>query len=324
MGYGALVRIAQSLLTLLAMSVLVFVAIYLIGNPIELLVPPQANQAEMARAAQALGLDQPLPVQYLHFLGQALKGDLGRSFTSNAPALTVIFERMPATLELALAAALIAVGLGIPLGLWSAFADGHPASRATLGLATLGFSMPTFWIALLLVMVFSVQLEWLPSGGRDASATLLGWRTSLASWQGLAHLAMPACSLALFKLALIIRVTYAATIDTLRLDHVRQARARGLSPARILWAHVLKNIGAPLLNVIGLEFGALVAFSVVTETVFAWPGMGRLLIDAINTLDRPVIVAYLLLTVVLFTLINLAVDIACLAIDPRLREARGR
>ncbi len=324
MGYSALVRIVQSLVTLLAMSILVFVAVYLIGNPIELLVPPQASESEMARAAQALGLDQPLPLQYLHFLGQALQGDMGRSFTSNAPALTVILERMPATLELAIAAALIATGLGIPLGLLSALHEGSRTSRLTLGLATLGFAMPTFWIALLLVMVFSVQLEWLPSGGRDASGTVFGLGTSFGSWRGLAHLAMPACSLALFKLALIIRVTHAATRDTLRLDHVRQAHARGLSGVRILTAHVLKNISAPLLNVIGLEFGALVAFSVVTETVFAWPGMGRLLIDAINTLDRPVIVAYLLLTVALFTLINLTVDVVCLAIDPRLRQAPNR
>jgi peptide/nickel transport system permease protein len=318
------IRLVQGLGTLVAMSVIVFVAVYLIGSPAELLVPPQASQAEAAQIASALGLDQPLPVQYLRFIERALAGDLGRSFITSTPALALIAERLPATLELACAAALLAVGLGIPLGLWSALRPQGRAPRLTLLAANLGYSMPTFWTALLLVMLFSVHLEWLPAGGRDAHATLLGVHTSFASLTGLAHLALPASSLALFKLSLIVRVTHAAARDALGADHVRHARARGLTDHRILTAHVLSVIAAPLLAVIGLEFGSLVAFSVVTESVFAWPGAGRLLIDAIANLDRPVIVAYLLATVVLFTLINLAADLAAIGLDPRLRREAGR
>ncbi len=317
----AAARLLQSLLVLLTMSAVVFAGVYLIGNPLDMLIPPQASELERAQAGHALGLDQSLITQYLLFLQHALEGNLGRSFFSNSPALGLILDRLPATIELALSAALIAVGLGVPIGIGCAWYAQRFGTRVLLGLATLGFSVPTFWVGLLLIMLFSVQLQWLPSGGRDASGHLFGIATSFGSWRGLSHLLLPAISLALFKLALLIRLTYAATREVLQQDFILAARARGVALPRLLGVHVLRNIGVSLTQVIGLEFGALVAFSIVTESVFAWPGMGKLLIDAINSLDRPVVVAYLLVTVTLFTAINLVVDLIALVLDPRLRRA---
>ena len=312
-------RLLQSLLALFAMSLLVFLGVYAIGNPVDILISPQADQAEIARATAALGLDRPLAEQYWVFLRQAAAGDLGRSFAFNVPAIQLILERMPATLELAVTAMLIAIGLGIPLGLWAGLAPDSIAGKTIMTGSILGFSLPTFWVGLMLIMLFSVGLGWLPSNGRGPTVELLGMPVSFLSREGLAHLLLPAANLALFKLALIIRLTRAGTREALLQDYVRFARAKGLSETRVIGVHVLKNILVPVVTVIGLEFGSVVAFAVVTESVFAWPGMGKLLIDSINMLDRPVIVAYLCIIVTLFTLINLAVDIVYSLLDPRVR-----
>lgn len=314
-------RLMQSVVVLLAMSALVFVSVYAIGNPVDILINPNADQEDIARAIQSLGLDRPLWEQYLVFLKQAAAGDLGRSFAFNVPAIQLIIERMPATLELAVTAMLIAILLGIPLGLWAGLKPHSLAGRTIMTGSILGFSLPTFWVGLLLIMIFSVYLGWLPASGRGPTRELLGVPVSFLSWSGIAHLIMPATNLALFRLALMIRLTRAGTREALLQDYVKFARAKGLSNARVVGVHVLRNILIPIVTVIGLEFGSVIAFGVVTETIFAWPGMGKLLIDSIAILDRPVIVAYLLVIVTLFILINLAVDVAYGALDPRVRVA---
>src|SRR3989454_12654009 len=299
-------RVLQSFGALAVMSLLVFAAVYAVGNPMDILVNPQSDQDEIARATAALGLDRPLLEQYFIFIKQASTGDLGRSFAFNAPAIGLILERMPATLELATAAMLIAVLLGIPLGLWAGLKPRSAAGRSIMAGSILGFSLPTFWVGLMLIMVFSVMLGWLPSNGRGPTTLLLGIPVSFLSVEGWRHLIMPATNLALFKLALLIRLTPAGTREALLQDYVKFARAKGLTNARVIGVHVLRNILIPIVTVIGLEFGSVIAFAIVTETVFAWPGMGKLLIDSINLLDRPGIVAYLLIIVTFFIAINLA------------------
>ena len=317
----ALRRLLQSLIVLFIMSALVFAGVYAIGNPIDILINPQADQAEIAAATAALGLDQPLWRQYWSFIAGTFAGDLGKSFSANIPAVQLIFERMPATLELALTAMVIAVTLGIPLGLIAGLKPDSWTGRIIMAGSILGFSLPTFWVGLLLIMVFSVWLGWLPPTGRGETVTLLGVPVSFLTWDGLRHLFMPALNLALFNLSLLIRLTRAGTREALSQDYVRFARAKGLSMERVMRIHVLKNIMIPIVTVTGLEFGSLIAFAIVTETIFAWPGMGKLLIDSINVLDRPVIVAYLLIIVLLFVIINLMVDLTYSALDPRVRLA---
>ncbi|HUH95381.1 MAG TPA: ABC transporter permease [Casimicrobiaceae bacterium] len=314
-------RSIQAIVVLLVMSLIVFVGVYAIGNPVDILINPQADQQERERAIAALGLNRPLWAQYAAFVSGALHGDLGRSFVHGTSALRLIVERMPATLELALAAMLIAVVLGIPLGLWAGVKPSSVAGRAIMAGSILGFSLPTFWVGLMLIMVFSVMLGWLPSNGRGPTTDLLGVPVSFLSVEGWRHLILPAVNLALFKLALLIRLTRAGTREALTQDYVRFARAKGLTRRRVIGVHVLRNILIPIVTVIGLEFGSVIAFAIVTETVFAWPGMGKLLIDSINLLDRPVIVAYLLTVVTLFVAINLLVDLLYSALDPRVRLA---
>jgi len=301
------------------MSLLVFVGVYAVGNPIDILINPQADQQDRERAIQALGLDKPLWAQYLSFLNGAVHGDLGRSFVHSTSALGLILERMPATLELALAAMLIAIVLGIPLGLWAGLRPNGFAGRTIMAGSILGFSLPTFWVGLMLIMVFSVILGWLPSNGRGPTTDLLGVPVSFLSLEGWRHLIMPATNLALFNLALMIRLTRSGAREALLQDYVKFARAKGLTNTRVIGVHVLRNILIPIVTVIGLQFGSLIAFAIVTESVFAWPGMGKLLIDSINLLDRPVIVAYLLVIVTFFIVINLAVDVLYSALDPRVR-----
>jgi peptide/nickel transport system permease protein len=318
-------RSLQSVVVLFAMSLLVFVGVYAVGNPVDILINPQADQIERERAIAALGLDKPLPEQYGSFVAGALRGDLGRSFVHSTPALSLILERMPATLELAFAAMLIAIVLGIPLGLWAGLRPRSVAGRTIMAGSILGFSLPTFWVGLMLIMVFSVMLGWLPSNGRGPTTLVFGLvPVSFLSFEGLRHLILPATNLALFKLALLIRLTRAGAREALLQDYVKFARAKGLSNRRVIGVHVLRNILIPIVTVIGLEFGSVIAFAIVTESVFAWPGMGKLLIDSINVLDRPVIVAYLLVIVFLFIVINLVVDVLYSALDPRVRLSEGR
>jgi peptide/nickel transport system permease protein len=316
-------RLAASAVLLLVMSLLVFVGVYAIGNPVDLLISPEADQAEMERVVAALGLDKPLWQQYLIFLERALSGDLGRSFAFNTPAIELILSRMPATLELALAAMLIAIALGIPLGLYAGLAPDSVVAKSIMAGSILGFSLPTFWVGLMLIMLFSVHLGWLPSTGRGGTVELFGVQWSVFTSDGLRHLAMPAFNLALFKLSLLIRLTRASTREALLQDYVKFARAKGLRMRRVVGVHVLKNIMIPIVTVIGLEFGSVLAFSIVTETIFAWPGMGKLLIDSIQVLDRPVVVAYLLVIVFVFVFINLVVDLVYSALDPRVRLGHG-
>lgn len=315
----------QSVLVLLLMSLLVFVGVYAIGNPVDVLISPDADQLERARTIAAFGLDKPLWEQYFIFIRNALAGDMGRSFAFSTPAMTLIFERMPATMELAVVAILIAIGLGIPLGLWAGLRPNSVAGKGIMAVSILGFSLPTFWVGLMLIMVFAVQLGWLPSSGRGSTTLLLGVPVSFLSVDGLRHLLMPALNLALFNIALVIRLTRAGAQEALLQDYVKYARAKGLTNHRIVGVHVLKNILIPIVTVIALQFGSIIAFAIVTESVFAWPGMGKLIIDSIRVLDRPVIVAYLMLIVVIFILLNLVVDVVYSLLDPRIRlsEAKG-
>ncbi len=313
-------RLGQSLLVIVVMATLVFVGVYALGNPIDILISPEADQIERERAIERLGLDQPLWMQFGLFVKAALAGDLGRSFVHGVPAIDLILNRMPATLELAFVALLLAVGLGIPLGLvaglapkslfgrehhdrldhrllaaeFLARADADPAvrGRASRSCRQAGAARPAGCSA---------------SSGRCSRST------------GLRHLILPALTLAIYKASLVIRLAYAGTREALLQDFVRFARAKGLRPMRIIGVHVLKIILIPVVTVIGLELGSMIAFAVVTETVFAWPGMGKLLIDSIYRLDRPVIVAYLIVIVVMFVLINLVVDVIYTLLDPRVR-----
>jgi peptide/nickel transport system permease protein len=316
-------RLLQSAVVLLVMSLLVFAGVFAVGNPVDILINPQADQQEIARATAALGLDRPLAEQYFVFLEHAAAGDLGKSFAFNVPAIGLILERMPATLELATAAMLIATAFGIPLGLWAGLKPDSASGKTITAGSILGFSLPTFWVGLMLIMVFSVQLGWLPSAGRGPTTSFLGVQVSFLSLEGWRHLILPAANLALFNLALVIRLARAGTRETMLQDYVRFARAKGLTEAHIVGMHVLKNVLIPIVTLIGLEFGSVIAFAVVTESIFAWPGMGKLLIDSINTLDRPVIVAYLCIVVALFVLINLVVDLLYSWLDPRVRLAEA-
>lgn len=314
-------RLIQSTGVLFVMSLLVFFGVYAIGNPVDILVNPNADQQDIARAIAELGLDQPLYLQYWHFLTSALSGDLGRSFSTGIPALELIFQRMPATLELAAASMAIAIVLGIPLGLYAGLRPDSKIAKGIMAGSILGFSLPTFWVGLMLIMVFSVWLGWLPPTGRGDTVELFGVPVSFLTLDGWTHLLLPATNLALFNLALLIRLTRAGTREVMVQDYIRFARAKGLSDSRIIGVHVLKNIMIPIVTIVGLEFGSVIAFAVVTESIFAWPGMGKLLIDSINQLDRPVIVAYVLLIVLMFVLINLVVDVLYSLLDPRIRLA---
>ena len=312
-------RLMQSGLVLFLMSLVVFVGVFAIGNPIDMLINPEADQEDIEAAIRALGLDRPLWEQYLYFLGTDMRGDLGNRFIFNEPAHQLILERMPATLELAVSAMVIAIVLGIPLGMLAGMYPESILGRSIMAGSILGFSLPTFWVGLLLIMLFAVELGWLPSTGRGETVEVLGLHVSFLTWDGLTHLFMPALNLALFKMSLVIRLARAGVRENMQLDYVKFARAKGLSSARVILVHVTKNIMIPIVTVLGLELGSVIAFAVVTETIFAWPGMGKLIIDSIDLLDRPVIVAYLMITVLMFIIINLIVDLVYCVLDPRIR-----
>ena len=318
-------RLGQSLLAVIAMAVLVFIGVYFIGNPVDVLINPEATQAQIAATTERMGLDKPLYQQFGIFVVNLLHGDLGTSFVYGRPALDIILERLPATMELAIVALILSVGIGVPLGVWAGLRPNGVAGRTIMAGSILGFSLPNFWQGMLLILVFSVLLGWLPAGGRGETTEFLGMQVSFLTWDGLSHLILPALNLALFKMSLIIRLARANTREVALQDYVKFARAKGLSPRRVVLVHILKNIMIPVVTIIGLELGSMVAFAIVTETVFAWPGMGKLLIDSINLLDRPVIVAYLMLTVLIIVTINLVVDVIYSLLDPRIRlsEMKG-
>ena len=309
----------QAGVVVLLMSFLVFSGVFLVGDPVDILISDEADEEDRERAIAGLGLDKPFHMQYLLFLRSALRGDLGESFIFEEPALLLIVERMPATMELALFALLIAVVIGIPLGMLAGFRPESITAKTIMSGSILGFSLPSFWVGIMMMVLFAVHLGWLPSTGRGPTSEWFGIEVSFTSWKGISYLLMPAINLSLFKLALVIRLARAGTREVVHQDYIKFARAKGLSGRRIVLVHVLKNILIPVVTVLGLEFGGLVAFSIVTETVFAWPGMGKLLIDSIGMLDRPVIVAYLMIIVFLFVIINLVVDVLYSILDPRVR-----
>jgi peptide/nickel transport system permease protein len=312
-------RLMQSVIVVFVMSLIVFLGVNVVGDPVDMLISPDASQAEIEAVVRSFGLDRPIWEQYWRFLTGAVSGDFGKSFIHGTPALKLILERMPATMELAITALVMAVVLGIPLGLYAGLKPDANSSRAIMAGSILGFSLPTFWVGLMLIMIFAVMLGWLPSTGRGPTAELLGIQSSIFTLEGLKYVLLPALNLALLKISLVIRLTRAGTREAIHQDYIKFARAKGLSTRRIIGLHLLKNIMIPVVTVLGLEFGSLIAFSVVTETIFAWPGMGKLLIDSIQQLDRPVIVAYLIIIVLFFVFINLVVDVLYSILDPRVR-----
>lgn len=312
-------RFAQAILVIVVMMVLVFFGVNVVGDPIWMLISPEMDQDAIAKTAAALGLDKPIIEQFFYFVKGLFQGDLGRSFVHGDPAIQLILSRMGATMELAVVALLMAIVFGLPLGMYSGLYPDRRSSRMIMSGSILGFSLPTFWVGLMLIVLFAVMLGWLPASGRGETVSVFGFETSLLTLNGWQHIALPAFNLALLKISLMIRLARAGTREAMLMDYVKFARAKGLKESTIIRVHVLKNILIPIVTVLGLEFGSLVAFSVVTETIFSWPGMGKLLLEAIQRLDRPVIVAYVMVVVVLFVAINLIVDLLYSVLDPRVR-----
>lgn len=316
-------RFLQAVVVMAVMSVIVFVGVYAIGNPVDIVIPPDATQEIRAEAIRKLGLDRPLWEQYWIFATNALQGDFGRSFVYNIPVLQLIGSRLPATLELVLISVVSATVFGVSLGIYAGYKPDSWVSKTIMALSVLGFSVPSFWVGLILILTFAVSLGWLPAGGRGDTVTVLGIPWSFLTLDGLAHIALPAINLALFKLAMMIRLARAGTREIMLTDTIKFARAAGLSEATILRRHLLKLISIPIVTVFGLELGSTLAFAIVTETIFSWPGLGKLIIDSITLLDRPVMVAYLILIAFLFVTINLLVDIVYAGLDPRLRRGKA-
>ena len=311
-------RCVQSVLVLWLMSVIVFAGIYIVGDPTAMMIPDSVTPEMREQMVAALGLDRSAFQQYLDFVGKLVHGSLGRSFVTGLPVGDMIGSRLTATMELAVAAMLIAVVIGLPLGLAAGLYPEQAIGRLITMLSSIGFSLPTFWVGLMLIMVFSVQLGWLPSNGRGPTRELLGLQVSFLSWGGLQYRLLPALNLAIFNAAMIIRLTRSSTREAMLMDYVKFARAKGVRQVRLVGVHVLKNILIPIITVIGINFGGIIAFSVVTETIFGWPGMGKLLIDSINALDRPVVLGYLMFVVLMYLLINLVVDLLYSVLDPRI------
>jgi peptide/nickel transport system permease protein len=312
-------RLMQSVVVIIVMSMIVFTGVFAIGDPVELLIAEDATEEDVALARQQMGLDKPIWQQYGIFVGNALSGDLGKSFVFRTPALDLLAQRLPATFELTIVALLLSIGIGVPLGIYAGLYPESLFARGIMSVSILGFSLPSFWVGLMLIMVFGVMLGWLPTTGRGDTVDVFGVPISILTWDGFIHILLPALNLSLLKMALIIRLTRAGMREVLLTDYVKFARAKGLRTRRVVGVHAMKNILIPLVTVVGLEFGDLLAGSIVTETVFAWPGIGRLVVSSIGLLDRPVIVAYMLVIVTLFIVINLAVDIIYSLVDPRVR-----
>ena len=309
-------RISHAVIVLLAVSLAVFFVMYKAGDPVELLLPPDATQAQVEEMREHLGLNDPFFVQYGMFLKNAASGDVGKSFIYGQPALSVVMERLPATLELATFAMILVVVLGIPLGILAAVKPDTLLSKTIMFFSLAGISVPTFWMGMILVLLFSVTWGWLPSSGR---AELMPF-ASFFSVEGLKHMILPGATLCLFQLALILRLTKSGMMEVLLQDYIKLARAKGLPRRVIILVHALKNTLIPVVTVIGIQFGELIAFTIVTETIFAWPGTGKLIIDSIQNLDRPVVVAYLMVVAFIFVFINFMVDILYTFIDPRIHS----
>ena len=303
---------------LLVVSIIVFVMTSVIGNPVYNMLPQDASEAQIQQVVKQLGLDKPIYVQYWIFLKNALRGEFGRSYTHFVPALGLIISKFPATIEIVFVAMTLTVVLGISLGVFAGAKPKSKISKLIMFGSLAGISLPSFFMGMVYIFVFAVTLHWLPVSGRGEIGTLLGIKTSLATLNGWRHIILPSLTLALLNIATIIRLVRAGMMETMRQDYIKFARAKGVASRKVLYGHALKNILIPVVTIFGLQLGELIAFTTITETIFAWPGMGKLLIDSITSLDRPIISAYLLFVAVLFVVINFVVDILYTFIDPRI------
>lgn len=314
-------RLGQSAILLLIMSVLVFAGMYVISDPVAVMAGEDATEADRLALAAALGLDRPLPVQYLTFLGNILRGDFGTSFVYGRPVLELIFERLPATLEVVFLAMVLGLAFGIPMGIYSGLNRKKPATKLISMVTTIGYSIPNFWQALLFILIFAVWLRVLPATGRGPTTEFLGMQLSLLNPEGLRYMLLPAANLGVALICMQTRLARSGTQEVMYQDYMMFARAKGIAPPRLIGRHLLRNILIPIVTITALELGTLIAFSTVTETVFSWPGIGKLLLDAIYRSDRPVVVAYMILITLMFVLINLVADIIYAILDPRIRYA---
>ncbi len=312
-------RLLQAVVVMLAVAFIAFMLFQYVGDPVTSLLGQDATQDQRDQLRKDLGLDQAFPVQFSRFVGNAVQGEFGLSLRQGRKVSALIAERFPATLELALAAAVIALAAGIPLGVYAALRRGRFGSQLVMTLSLLGVSLPTFLIGILLILFFSVTLKWLPSFGRGDTVQFGNWSTGLLTVDGWKHLVLPAVTLSVFQLALILRLVRAEMLEVLRTDYVKFARARGLQNSAVYFGHALKNTLVPVITITGLQLGSLIAFAIITETVFQWPGMGFLFIQAVQFADIPVMAAYLCLIALIFVIVNLVVDLLYFAVDPRLR-----
>jgi peptide/nickel transport system permease protein len=316
-------RLLQAVIVMLTVGFIAFMLFQYVGDPVNSLLGQDATQEQRLQLRKDLGLDDAFPVQFAHFVGNALQGEFGLSLRQGRKVSSLIVERFPATLELALAAAVLALGVGVPLGVYAALRRGRFGSQLVMMLSLLGVSLPTFLIGILLILVFAVLLKVLPSFGRGDTVAFGSWTTGLLTVDGWRHLVLPAITLSVFQLALIMRLVRAEMLEVLRSDYVKFARARGLTDRAVYFGHALKNTLVPVITITGLQLGSLIAFAIITETVFQWPGMGFLFIQAVQFADVPVMAAYLCLIALIFVLVNLVVDLLYFAVDPRLRMERA-
>ena len=312
-------RLAQAVIVMLAVAFIAFMLFQYVGDPVTNLLGQDATEEQRTSLRRDLGLDQAFPLQFAKFVGNAVQGEFGLSLRQGRKVSALINERLPATLELAVMAGVIALCCGIPLGVYAALRRGRASSQVLMMASLLGVSLPTFLIGILLILVFSVQLKWLPSFGRGDVLAFGSWTTGLLTVDGLRHLLLPAVTLSVFQLTLIMRLVRSEMLEVLRSDYIRFARARGLTNRSVYFGHALKNTLVPVITITGLQLGSLIAFAIITETVFQWPGMGLLFIQAVQFADIPVMAAYLCLISFIFVTINLLVDLLYFAVDPRLR-----
>jgi peptide/nickel transport system permease protein len=317
-------RLAQAVLVMLTVAFIAFMLFQYVGDPVTNILGQDATPEQRVQLRKDLGLDSPFPVQFAAFVGNAAQGEFGLSLRQGRKVSTLIVERLPATLELSLFAALLALVAGIPLGVYSALRRGTFGSQLVMTISLLGVSLPTFLIGILLILFFSVQLKVLPSFGRGDVVQLGSWTTGLLTADGWRHIVLPGITLAVFQLTLIMRLVRAEMLEVLRTDYVKFAKARGLSDRAVHFRHALKNTLVPVITITGLQLGALIAFAIITETVFQWPGMGLLFIQAVQFADIPVMAAYLCLIALIFVAINLVVDLLYFVVDPRLRIERAQ
>ncbi|WP_424971023.1 ABC transporter permease [Dinoroseobacter sp. S76] len=316
-------RVVQSLVVLLIVGLVAFSMFRFVGDPIDNLLGQERTLEDIERLRAQLGLDDPFLVQYWNFLSRAFQGDLGISYRQSRPVAEILLERAPATLELAAVSGVLAIGFGIILGIFTAIRRDGWAASMVMSVSLIGVSLPTFLIGILLIYVFAVELNWLPSFGRGEVVDLGGWSTGFLTASGLKALILPAITLGLYQMTLIMRLVRSEMLEVLRQDYIRFARARGLTEKAVNFRHALKNTLVPVITVTGLQLGSIIAFAIITETVFQWPGVGLLFINAIQFVDIPVMAAYLMLISVMFVGINLIVDLLYFAIDPRLRVDRS-